>query len=310
LRDLVSKLIEEFSGDGAGQGRIIVSPTNFPSLRPDGSAFPEITYASQKRVSEIISELLQPFATNTVSEILSGTSPAPLPYRYYMIPRYNNNLPLNVQFLLNVEYPSSVIDATIDLRSDRYVSFSSSDSNPERIIAVSWTAGPDLKGNSVRGLYFSPILVTDGRTVFKPFTEVSERRFYDEVRAGNIVENASGTIYRGNKRYTTASFPLTPSWSSSPVADFDAYNDSFISIVETDANGIALQYITHKSFVDFEVELVGSLSYAPGNTVAVVNKAGKAFVRRVTKVLHRYNKDTGWTVRLTLEQDRQPVGVV
>lgn len=308
--ELIETLIADFSGDGSGNSRIVLSDTIFPSTRPDGSAFPEVNYAATKRVGEMLAELLQPFSTNTTAELQAGTAPAPRPYYFYITPRYDNNLPLGVQFVLNVTYPDqSDIKGTIDLRSDSYISFSVDDSNPERVTAVIWTAGVDLNGNTVSGLYFNPVILQDGRVIQKPFVEVSAKRFSDEVRAGNLIKGSSGNVYRDEGRYDTDSFPLTTSWGS-VVNNFDEYNDSFKQVVSSDASKVAAMFVTHRSFLSYQVKLAGSILYNPGNFVIVKSLVGAEFRRRVTGVRWVIDAIDGFSTELELEEDRQPVGVV
>ena len=308
--ELIENLITDFTGDGTGDSLIIPSTTNWPSLRPDGSSFPTVRYASEKQVSTIIAELLQPTSTNTMAELESLDPPAPQPYYYYVSPRYNENLPLNVQYELNILYPTDTADYVIDLRSHPFISVGIDDSNPERVTYVSWNAGWDLTNNSVTGLYFNPFQLRDGRTIWRPFTEIAERRFEDEVRAGNIIQVSSGgELFRNDKQYDYASFPFTTSWGVN-VTNASTYNSAFRSIVESDANGVAQNYVTHRSFLSFDLELKGTLQYTPGNVVTITNTVGRVFTRRVSRVMHRYNSSSGWTTRLTLEEDRQPIGVV
>ena len=308
--ELIEDIITDFTGDGSGNSLIIPSPTNWPSLRPDGSAFPTVRYASEKQVSTIIAELLQPTSTNTPSELESISPPAPQPYYYYVTPKYNESQPLNVQYELNILYPTDTADYIIDLRTDSFITVNIDDSNPERVTYVSWNAGWDLDNNSITGLYFNPFQLRDGRTIWRPFTEIAERRFEDEVRAGNIIlVSSGGDLFRNDKRYNYASFPFTTSWGVN-VANASAYKSAFKTIVESDANGVAQNYVTHKSFLSFVLELKGTLQYTPGNVVTLINTVGRVFTRRVTKVMHRYNTSNGWTTTLTLEEDRQPVGVV
>lgn len=302
--NIISEILENLGRNGRNES-IISLADGFPTSRPDGSAFPTVSYTARKSAVEMINDLLSPEWTNTVNEL--NTDPVTTkPYYWYLVAYYEDNKLEKLYFEFEGFYPADSVSQVFDGRKQRYYRFNHEQSQAEQITHIFYNAGRDLNGSSIQDIYTNDAVQGKGKMEYKPFTELADFVFQAEVDEGNITEDSSGTIFRLDKQWTIPSYPLTPAWpEATSVADIDEYNEAFVEQVKNKAKASARKFVNTADTIVNTIEMPGSFTYSIGSRIDVTHPAGKTFKQRLFKINNSINADRGWEMSLTFKNDKE-----
>lgn len=288
-------------------------------IRPDNTAFPPKAISKVfKPVYEWVDDLSQPDMTNPATELSeSGTPICARPYFFYIDEDKN----------CHWEYPHPSASATVEMTwgsivavgSDttaHYVkSFQLKNAVFDIVNMVIYNPGDDLYGSGQLDYFYDPTTRSPKlKPVYRAWTDIADdviyRELFEENSASYSEDNATpGTLTYHGKRYT-ASYNLTPYWTTTAVTDDDELNDSLVAYCSEIGDNRARRLTQRKAnprwkgkiTIRGEKRVIGELIQFNSGDHGIVNAKV-----RVTDVQHTISKE-GWDVSLSVEEDALALG--
>lgn len=289
--------------------------------RPDNSDFPSVAITKVfKPVYEWINDLSQPDLTNTSTELSeTGSPPAPRPY-YFFIDEDNN---------FHWEYPDnktpsyhftwgSTSAVSPDTNIHYIKSFRLKKAVFDIINLVIFNSGDDFYGSGILDYFYDPTTRSPKlQPVYRPWIDIASSVIYREIfeeNPGSYTENNGdadnppGTLVFQGKRYD-ASYPLTPHWSSTSVANDTELNNSLrnhCAFSDTSIGRTRARRLTQrKSNPRWKGKIVIRGGKLTIGELIQFNSSDHGIINakvRITDVQHNISKD-GWDTTISVEED-------
>lgn len=295
------------------------------NIRPDNTAFPAVSIAKVfKPVYEWINDLSQPDMTNTTTELGENGSPAsPRPYIFFI--DENNNAHWESPTVLNPDHyltwgTTSAISP--DTTAHYIKSFKLKKAIFDIINMVIFNAGDDFYGSGTLNYFYDPTTKSPKlKPVYRPWTDIAKDVIYREMFEENLAkytenngdaDNAPGTLFFQGKRYD-ASYPLTPYWSSTSVANDTELNTSFRNYIAFDEGSLGKTRARRLTQNKASPRWKGTITVR-GEKLSVgelirFNSADHGIVNATVRIRdsqHNIDK-SGWDTTLSVEEDPLPI---
>jgi len=283
-------------------------------IRPDNTAFPAKAIAKvYKPVYEWIDDLSQPDMTNTATELADDGTPICKRPFYFYIDEDNNchwEYP-HASATPSVEMTFGAVSAVGSDSDTHYVkSFQLKKAVFDIINMVIYNAGKDLYGNGILDYFYDKTAKSSKlKPVYRPWVNIADDVIYREIfeeNTGSYTEDNStpGALTYHGKRYT-ASYNITPHWTTTAVTDDSELNDSLraycINLGDDKANsltqGKANPRWKGKITLRGEKRTIGELIQFNSKDHGIVNAKV-----RIEQMQHTITK-TGWDTILSVEED-------
>lgn len=269
--------------------------------RPDGSAFPDITFGeSRKPAIEWISKLSQIEMLNTTTE-LDGVTIVKRPMKYYIDGKnrfhmfYPDDTP-SVEIEMGATQPVGA-----DLNSYKTYKCSMTKGIFDVINYIIFNAGEDMNGNSYTGYAQDPS--SGGPNVkdsYRPMVKISEAMKLQAYVAGEISYSNGAYAY-------PSSYPLTPVWSNTgtSVANDAEYNAQFRLEGRRRGRNYALSIINQTANPRWKGTCeIGFFNMNPSDLIRFTDLdiGMNNVLLRIKEVQHNHT-NKGFFTTLTLEED-------
>jgi hypothetical protein len=283
---------------------IQVSDGFIVDFRPDGSAFPTISFGyPDKPLYEWISNLVGVQFTNNDAE-LAGTKTVTRPYTFYIDSknRFHMFLPdQNATYNITTGVSTAIAPDTeehivydVDFKRGIY----------DVVNFIIFKAGEDMNNKQVRGWEQDPSagppMVKDS---FRPFLHVARQMKRQDAQQGNITYNSQDSY-----NYPSA-YPVTPAWNTSLTASSNSdYNTKFREEARRRGREEARKIINNTGSVRWRGNTnVKGKNYVASDLVRFTDKRVgiQNILVRITDVKHNFDK-LGWSTMLSLEEDVPP----
>jgi hypothetical protein len=274
------------------------------SSRPDGSAFPAIGFSVvNKPINESISKVGSTFYTNSYTELNTpgGSLTVQLAGKYFIDKkaRFHWYIPSDTpDYYMEV----GTIDAiSPDLRGHKILDITLDNETRGLVNFIIYKAGEDMNNIMIKGAIRAPFSGTpQTKESLQLWNHIARDMKLEEARVGHITQTSSDTFsYPG-------SYPMTPTWYSSPVANNTAYNTAFKDIANKRAKALAMSIFQRlanprwggKIMIRGEPINVGDLIHFSSNEHGIKN-----ILVRVTQVTHSIDAEQGWITTLNVIED-------
>lgn len=277
------------------QGDLISESGEITDERSDASAFPDINVSGVfKPVYDWVRDLSQIEYTNTVAEqadaLLYGR-----PFIFW----------IDEDNEFHWVFPDDVEDSTLTVGTDNIFSEKLNKRIRDTINMILFSAGDDLNGVGIYDYFYDDATDAKGLKMrYVPMTNIAKDMLEEDYGASHNPTRASGKKYQYP---SSGSYPLTPSWSSTTVADDDEYNSSLRVTARLRGKAKA-QTITKKlGFARWKGTIVmKGQKFTTGNLI-LYNNPSQGIVNQKLRIIdmkHTFTK-SGWNTSLDLEQDTE-----
>jgi hypothetical protein len=314
--EIIKQLLEEVSENGNGDGTFGItanlmtegtyieqrdsSTPGIQTRRIDNSAFPDVALSKvYKPLYEWIDDLSTIEFTNVPGTIVQNRK-----MRYYL--DKDNNF--------RWFYPDDKVDYTLVVGSlstsdDDVKSYNLNKSTFDIVNFVIYNGGLDLNGVGTLNYFFDTTTQTKQLlTKYKAYTDIAPKLIQDELTAGNLVANTSGSFtFQGNRYNRNGT--VTPTWSSTSVSTDDDYNDSLRTEIKRLCDGRAQAFTKQRGNPRWKGTIVLSgRNFLPGENLSLtsyIHGINQVNIR-IVDVTHSISANN-WTTTLNLEEDDDKV---
>jgi len=178
---------------------------------------------------------------------------------------------------------------------------------------IIFNAGDDWFGSGILDYnYDRNTQASKLQATYKPWIKITQNMKEEEILGGNSAQftknTSSGTLTFNDNRYD-ASYPLTPHWTTSAVANDVAYNSSLRSEAILRGDVAAQRTFDGKGSPLWKgkMELKG-YKYHVGELIQLTSSIHgiKDILIRITDVQHNIGK-TGWFTTLSVQEDNPAI---
>ncbi len=329
--DIIKDIVEAVSYADDGSGTFAVTATlqteatydlqkasatpGIQTKRINDTDFPIIALAKVwKPVYEWIEDLSTIEATNNFdgrdSGLATDSDETPVQNRKmkYFVDKDNN---------FRWFYPDEDVDYTITIGSadngfDDVKSYNLTKSTFDIVNFVIYNGGVDLYGVGTLNYYFEDTTKSKKLlTKYKAYTDISIVLIQQELNAGNLVSNTSGSFtYQGN-RYNANTYGFTTSWGLSTTGfSDDDYNDALRAEIDRRCKQRARAFTARRGNPRWKGDIViKGRNFVAGeliNLTSFVHGINGRFVR-IQDLTHSITNDT-WTTSVNVAEDDPKVG--
>jgi len=269
--------------------------------REDGTTntatdFPVISMAKiQKPVYEWIEDLSQPEQTNTADELTDGVAVYGKEFIYW----------IDEDNKFHWVYPDSSTTTSISFENDYVTRTKFNKRVFDAYNMIIYDCGDDLEGVGIWDYFYDDTSDIKGlKQTFKSMTDITKDMLDRDYQVNTTRESG--------KRYqypTDASYPLTPSWASTSVANDSEYNDSLITEAKKRGKTRAMKMTKKLANAKWKGSFsVRGQKFNVGDLLDVTfRRDGLVNTKlRVTDVNHTFSR-TGWTTTVDLKQDAEAI---
>jgi len=267
--------------------------------RPDGTAFPATDIALQwKPVYDWITELSQIDKTNPSGELSVGTDTVVQKPMIFWVDELNR---------FHWVYPGSITNTTIT--SGRTTGLINNNMGKKVFDATNmiiFNCGKDMYEVGIWYYYYdSSSDVSSVKMSYRPMTDIAQGWIRKDYDKGTPASGRNGTPAGDPFPQFPASYPVTPQWSTSSVANDAEYNSTLRTACKNDgvkrAQGITSKIgtVRWKGNVEFK-----GAKFIPGSLIRFTDLAVgmNNVLLRIMNVSHTINKEQ-WVTTLELEED-------
>lgn len=211
-------------------------------------------------------------------------------------------------------YPDDVTDYTINYAehgTDGTVLGSSlSKSTFDVVNMVVFNCGLDMYGVGTLNFFFDRSTKSSKLLMkYKAYTDVTVRLIQDELNAGNLVANASGTFtFQGNQYNRNGT--VTAKWNSTAYSSDSTYNEALRDEAVRIGTSRASSLTQKRGSPRWKgsIDLKGT-NYVPGEVITYTSipQGINDQMLRITDVTHQITSN-GWSTSIDVEEDEPMIG--
>lgn len=289
-----------------------VSDGFIQDTRPDGTAFPAISFSQRnKPVTESVSDLSQTNKTNTVSEA-SNSLVIKRGMRWFIDnkSRFHLYVPTDTpEYVMQVGTSTAISPDTVghiiqDVELNNEVD--------TKINFIIFKAGEDMDGDMISSYsraQFSGIPNT--KDSFRSWLEIARGMKEQDAEAGNITKNQ----FDDYNYPDGGDYPLTPAWDRQErsVSNDTEYNDNFKeeAIIRGEEKSQSIFQKQANPRWAGKLQLRGE-DFVVGDLIDFTDKSKglNNILLRINAVSHIISNQQGWVTTLTVEEDEEEIEII
>lgn len=330
IKELIENATENVDGDGTfgvtanlqGEATYALqkasSSPGIQTRRTNNSLFPIVPMAKvYKPIYEWIDDLSTLESTNNFdgrdTSLPTDSEDNPVQKRKmrYFVDKDNN---------FRWFYPDNDIDYTIAIGSvlevkDDVKNYSLRKSTFDVVNFVIYNGGIDLYGAGTLNYYFDE--TTSSKQLlskYKAYNEVAIILIREEIRAGNLVENTSGSFTHQGNRYNAKAYGgggFTTRWGAT-VTDDDSYNTALRTEIDKRCKSRARSLCARRSSPRWKGSItIKGRNFIPGELINLTSRVHgiNSVDVRINSLTHTINRN-GWFTNVEVEEDDDEQGTV